>query len=658
MQNVRYTIIFAAVLLLSLAAAAHCVEEDTRLSKPVTITATDVRLHTVLEQIAKTTGVDIRCGKDNKDWQVRDIPVIVCVKDMPLGKLLNLIADSTHLALAARHSGDDNKENEPLYRIYRDQKHMDNRDEQYKAIVWEWNAMAALGKLPNLDEIKIDSRRYRSYGFSERRKAMARLVASLPPDTIDRILNGETITLTTKTAPQSSDVTGLYRIVRGYSFGPEAIGATFFNQGFDPEMFKLSKEQQEAMLPDEQREFLKEIQSEPPSADVDKATVTIKLVESVDGRPLIRIFVRPIVLRGDITIEWNDALLGKFMELTGYPPCPEEIPELALPEKPVVPNDDELQLQFDKEGSKFYDIGDNDLPILKTKLHLDLPKNKTLNYGDILAAVAKAGDFNIVAEDFNSHKRRHQGGDALLSIGADITVEDVLKCIRRASSRIMGIEDWWWLVNPEDKTIMGWSHNWRKHHLNMVPESLISSLEAKANGKGLELDDVMSLHNLTTAQRDEWLSMEDVYIYYCLTCTYETLWQLYAMLTPQEKAITKTQAGLPLFQVGLERLRYCLDEIERRKKYGDDRCYEIWYSKEWSTERELRLAALSDPEFASTLVMRVRKAERHEGDVGTNYEMEIKGKMGADEFAVVDNAGHPFPIYSKKRKAELGISPK
>ena len=55
-----------------------------------------VRLKTVIEDLSSTTGVKISCGKTKDDWRVRDIPVVVCVKDMPLGKVLRAIADATH----------------------------------------------------------------------------------------------------------------------------------------------------------------------------------------------------------------------------------------------------------------------------------------------------------------------------------------------------------------------------------------------------------------------------------------------------------------------------------------------------------------------------------------------------------------------------------
>ena len=77
-----------AVVLLCLlsvcAGADDTAGADSRLAKPVTIECTNVRLHTVLERLSDETGVRLNCGRRKDDWQVRDIPVVVCVKDVPL----------------------------------------------------------------------------------------------------------------------------------------------------------------------------------------------------------------------------------------------------------------------------------------------------------------------------------------------------------------------------------------------------------------------------------------------------------------------------------------------------------------------------------------------------------------------------------------------
>jgi hypothetical protein len=195
------------VLFLTAITSGFSANNDSQLSQLVSITASDVRLHDVIERLTQLTGVDIRCGKNNKDWQVRDIPVIVCVKDMPLGNLLRLIVDSTHLAYSVTHT-DDGK---IICRIFRDKKCQDDLDAEWRAqwdiVSWDWNALVALGKHPDLDKLDVGGQ------FASQNKALAKLVATLPPDTLNRLYNGEEIYLTTKSAPNASAIIGLYKTI-------------------------------------------------------------------------------------------------------------------------------------------------------------------------------------------------------------------------------------------------------------------------------------------------------------------------------------------------------------------------------------------------------------------------------------------------------------
>ena len=74
---------------------------DVRLAQKVTYEGGYKRLHNVAEDLSAITGVKIRAGRSSKDWRVRDIPLVVCVRDLPLGKLLHALADCAHVKLAA-----------------------------------------------------------------------------------------------------------------------------------------------------------------------------------------------------------------------------------------------------------------------------------------------------------------------------------------------------------------------------------------------------------------------------------------------------------------------------------------------------------------------------------------------------------------------------
>ena len=72
--------------------------KDKRLDQKIEYDAGNARLHKVIDDLAKMSGVTIYCGKDDDDWQPRDIPVSVASRGITLRKLLNALR-----CLATRH---------------------------------------------------------------------------------------------------------------------------------------------------------------------------------------------------------------------------------------------------------------------------------------------------------------------------------------------------------------------------------------------------------------------------------------------------------------------------------------------------------------------------------------------------------------------------
>ena len=168
---------------------------DEQLNQQVTYTGTGKRLHTVLEDISKMTNITVRCGKDKDDWQVRDLPVVVIVKNMPLGKLLQTLADCTHLAFSSNQV-----DGKTTYRIWRDRSRQKQLDEYFQnrrdyalcRINWEWDSWAKLGQLPESDlRCRLNKRKGARPVKTERLVSAAKLMAALPVDAKSRFFAGE-----------------------------------------------------------------------------------------------------------------------------------------------------------------------------------------------------------------------------------------------------------------------------------------------------------------------------------------------------------------------------------------------------------------------------------------------------------------------------------
>ena len=136
-------------------ARANETEPDDRLKQTITLDCVNARLHTAIEQIAAPTKVTINAGISKDDWKTRDVPILVCARDIPLGNLLKGLADTAHL-LWSGSKGDDGV---LKYRVWRDRKWQDQLDAYKEAksaartalANYDWDVMTKIKDLPETD---------------------------------------------------------------------------------------------------------------------------------------------------------------------------------------------------------------------------------------------------------------------------------------------------------------------------------------------------------------------------------------------------------------------------------------------------------------------------------------------------------------------------
>ncbi|MEN6372451.1 MAG: hypothetical protein ABFD64_10615 [Armatimonadota bacterium] len=73
---------------------------DSRLDQKVTYQTKDQLLYKMLDELTEKTGVVMDCGKNKKDWQVRETKVNIFIKDMPLKDLQQNLAKLFHYTWA------------------------------------------------------------------------------------------------------------------------------------------------------------------------------------------------------------------------------------------------------------------------------------------------------------------------------------------------------------------------------------------------------------------------------------------------------------------------------------------------------------------------------------------------------------------------------
>ena len=91
-------------------------EADTRteekLARKITCFSGYSRLSSAVSEISRLSDIKIYAGSAATDWQVRDMPVVICANDIGVGALLKLMADAYFLTLSKT-----DVDGVPIYRL-------------------------------------------------------------------------------------------------------------------------------------------------------------------------------------------------------------------------------------------------------------------------------------------------------------------------------------------------------------------------------------------------------------------------------------------------------------------------------------------------------------------------------------------------------------
>lgn len=470
---------------------------DVGLDKKITIDCTGIRLHTAVERIAADTGVTIKSGKVSSDWNVRDLPVLICARDLPLGTLLRGIADSQHLLLS-RHKTEETY----TYRIWRDLKRereltaFEEARENAKLTraAYDWDALSLIKDMP--DSAFTEDR----YEGSEYERAISNVLANLGPEVRDRAVSGEEITISLANAPES---------VKPYL--TEVITACWKNS---------------------------QSSSEPVKEPLDKCL----------NWAHIRIgYSRYVKTPDDLTIEIT---VGDSTAMHGFSSHESWLMK-HIPDFPTRPNIPESKLELGDLGKAYVKLTldkEGGPSILDTKVKVDLPKGeKKPTYPELLSGVSKATGYSIIAEGSAARDPLTYNFVYLIEgmFVREVTVREVLA----VSAQNANME---WYLDESHKLIIGRDKDWTEKLKALVPEKLILDMMDKLNADGVDLDDMTPLAKLTKEQNLAWF-------YHCpeypevealgapiLLLGNNKLWQLYFDLKPSDKARAKAGTPIPL----------------------------------------------------------------------------------------------------------------
>lgn len=640
---------------------------DPRLRRVVTYESRQKRLSAVLHELSDATGVVIRTGTNRSDWQIRDMPVTVCAREMPLGRLLTTIAESTHLVLGAEKI-----EDRISYRISRS-----GRIERLLSSFWErkrtagqaislreWDMALSLASTdesrlvapssegPVIEEMpqdivvvgpgevepirrsltvtRVDPGRQLHYA-----RNFSRLLAALGPGAKERLLAGEAISVD----PASAQ--GRLR---------EALDTLIANAWEERSGRHVSFPTTHS------------VSDQPSLDDLAAASVTLYLKDwwerpRLEGR--VDIPVRKVEGSAGAHSLGLDLRFQVISCMTR-----DNIKDFAQPQEiyiPVPPRDPVLAEKYTSEPSP-----SEGTPFLERKLKLEKPKDLDMpTIADALAALSKAADISIVCEDFESHKLARSGDSVF---GREKTVSELLDALGTYFN---------WFVDEENRLIVGTAQQWPDCRRDLVPESLLATLRARLEKGGVDLDDAVPLAMLTREQWSEWVAWSrDLSALSLISFeSAKPLWTFYASLSAEDKALAKSEPGLPLMKFD----PVAMAEVLQAHNSALAR------SVQDPSERALRELP-ADPALVPGLSFKVMKNDvwmkcemRCEGGgMGTStsissispgqeppkdmlrkscYSIEISGARGGQPFQVRGDGPSGFPLYTLKwQRSEKGIS--
>jgi hypothetical protein len=157
--------------------------------------------------------------------------------------------------------------------------------------------------------------------------------------------------------------------------------------------------------------------------------------------------------------------------------------------------------------------------------------------GDALIALSKASGVTIVYEDYDGGRKMH---DVRSSFGKEMSFRDALTAAVYSVS---------WKFRNDLKAMIGADFNWVEIHRNLLPQRLIDNLAAKADGDGIDLDDLTELAKFPPRASEAWLVGETFQgnpFSVLSQGDLVSIWAFYYSLSPREKDQAKSSAGLSL----------------------------------------------------------------------------------------------------------------
>jgi hypothetical protein len=530
-MGMKAKLFFIVVLAMGLAGAAFAVEDqpkavaepapDARLDQKVTFEAKGQLLYKVLDELTEKCGIDLNCGKNDTDWQVRDRKVSIFVKDMPLKDLQKELADLLHFTWAR---GVNPSDKTPSYRLFQDLKSRKEEaalrdqaasDAAKKELEKRLSVLSELDKLDSLtpeeiEKLKTDAPFLYTLATSQMGKGLTQVFRNVP-DARAAIAEGREMSMPlSQMNPRAVDS------VKAFIGGFEGLTKKFGQTG-----------QSYSGLMDNIGDAKFKIKSLPegvPGGLASNGLVGGILEVKAPGQPGVTIPLfdprSPMAnMIGRMLIKLDEGLTPEQAAAEMQADGAKAMAEMMKPNEPVDPLPED--------------------PAFEKTVKLEFTKPPT-TLPDILEEIHKKSDLQIVSDQFAQNPTPLSKTEGKLG--------DILK--ETTSSYGKKLDKTGDLLVFQDK-------KWFIKRAWEVPEASLERWRAKAKSDGLGFQDVVDISCLTNEQIDNTIRQDPV----LGTISWQfaqqrPLLRLYAVLTTAQRNAMASKSGLDVSTLSAEQMPY------------------------------------------------------------------------------------------------------
>ena len=513
---------------------------DERIAQKVTYEAEGKSVLSILDDLSEMTGVTLKAGYNNSDWQVRDRKMNIFAKDVPLGHLMNSIARVMMFKWSINEDADP-----PTYRLYMDRRTLVSAETQYlrqeQRIAQELaerrettlNSFSSMGQLSEeeLARLKVDQPLLYVFTVSGVAEPMGRFLNAAPA-VAEALATGQAMDFSASELSADGQQ-GLIGAVQAWGQLECKMS------GYERDL--ASVQDMIGGMGDVSVSINADLDSERDRDEAGDAILGVMRGKLVDRKTRhTRSFEIPL-------LDWEHPL----SKLIG------EAAVVALEQgRPMEEGSPEFEDRMRDAMASEFKTEDKGEPVLEhPEADQDPELQRTVKMGDagsflnsIQRELARASELPVVSDSFGR-------------IPGALREHGEMKLLELLDKIADGYRYNW---DKHDGVLEFRCRDWYVHRMAQIPEAWLEEWRTALKEEGtLDIDHLSQIAMLTIEQLNVNFRTDEV-LARCVVSSRRDMLRFYAALNDQQKAMLSSESGLDLAYLSAEQWVYAQSLISRR----------------------------------------------------------------------------------------------